>query len=151
MITKRTAMTINPSSPTLTAHDAGRVYAFRGLTLPAGASRECRAGYAEAEREMMAPKTVRVPVTLLHLFNGESTGRETKHRVRGAAGIHRLQVRESGDGWGVQVWMTKAAAVRLGVYVKDCLTLLACKDAPCGAVIVNVYGHDYQDPTVTKL
>lgn len=57
MITRRQAMSINPSSGLLTARDAGRVYAFRGLTLPAGASRECRAGYAEAEREMMAPTT----------------------------------------------------------------------------------------------
>lgn len=151
MISKRNALTTNPSSGLLTARDAGRVYAFRGLTLPAGASRECRAGYAEAESETMAPKAARVPVSLRYLFNGESTGRQTKHRVRGAAGIHRLQVRESGNGWGVQVWMTMEAAVRLGVYVHNCETLLRCKDAPAGGIVIHVYGHDYQDPTATRL
>lgn len=93
----------------------------------------------------------RTTITLRHLLNGSATGRETRHRVRSAAGIHRLAVRESGDGWGVQVWLTRAAAKRLGVYVHDCNTLLRCKDAPAGGIVVSVYGHDYSDPTVTRV
>lgn len=147
-------MTTNPHSPLLSAHDAGRVYAFRGLTLPAGVAPICMRGYYEAEHEMMratAPKATRIAVELKHLYNGDATGRITKHRVRGAAGIYRLMVRESGDGWGVRVWLSKASAKRLGVYVIDCDTLLPCADAPAGAIPVSVYGHDYSDPSVTAL
>lgn len=94
---------------------------------------------------------MRTTITLRHLFNGSATGRETKHRVRGASGIHRLQVRESGDGWGVQVWLTKAAAKRLGVRVVNADTILLCKEAPAGGLAVSVYGHDYNNPDTTEL
>jgi hypothetical protein len=94
---------------------------------------------------------MRTTITLRHFFNGSATGRDTKHRVRGSSGISRLQVRESGNGWGSQVWMTRVAAQRLGVYVHDCQTLLRCNDAPDGVIVVMVCGHDYMDPTVTTL
>jgi hypothetical protein len=51
-ITKAIAETISSDSPLLTAYQAGRVAAFRGLTCPAGASADMRRGYAEAEMEM---------------------------------------------------------------------------------------------------
>jgi hypothetical protein len=108
----------------------------------------------EAEAEMRLADVAKAPRTaidLKHLYNGAATGRVTHHRVRGASGIHRLMVRESGSGWGVEVWMSKAAAKRLGVYVHDCDTLLRCKDAPAGGISVSVYGHNYDDRTVTTL
>jgi hypothetical protein len=153
MITRRQAMTTNPGSPTLTAHDAGRVYAFRGLTCPAGATPICLRGYYEAEQEIMraAAKPARVAVDLKHFFNGSATGRITHHRVRGASSIYRLMVRESGNGWGVDVWMSRASAKRLGVRVVSHDTVLSCKDAVAGAIPVSVYGHDYDDLTVKSL
>ena len=65
MITRRQAMTTNPSNPLLTAHDAGRVYAFRGMTCPAGVTPICLRGYYEAEQEMMR---AHVESALDHLY-----------------------------------------------------------------------------------
>jgi hypothetical protein len=150
-ITRRQAKTTNPSSPLLTAHDAGRVLAFRGMVCPAGATPACLRGYYEAEQEMAAPKAPRTAITLRHLFHGSATGAETKHRVRSADGLLRLMVANSGNGWGCNAWLTRDAAKRLGCYVKSCDTLLPCKSAIEGAIPVSVYGHDYDDPTKTTI
>lgn len=94
---------------------------------------------------------MRTTITLRHLFNGSATGAQTTHCVRSADGIRKIMASNSGGGWGVQVWLTRAAAQRLGVWVKDCDTILPCKSDPAGAIPVSVYGHDYDDPTVTTL
>jgi hypothetical protein len=50
-ITRTQARRINPNSPLLTAYESGRVRALRCMVEPAGASRELRQGYHDAEAE----------------------------------------------------------------------------------------------------
>ena len=94
---------------------------------------------------------MRTTITLRHLFNGAATGRETKHRVRSAEGAFRVLAKHGGHGWGAQIWLTRAAAVRLGVRVVYADTVIPCKLAVGEMLPVSVYGHDYSDPEATTL